>query len=87
MPVQITTQAMLDAQAAKAEAMAEIAKMKAEAKLEASKMREASKMGGTITDSDAAIFRKANSREQYNAEKAAGGPMTDLSYEQWKKLD
>jgi hypothetical protein len=81
MPMQITTQAMLDAKAAKAEAMAEIAKMRAEAKLEMSKMR------GTVTDSDAAIFRKANSREQYNAEKAAGGPMTDLDYEQWKNLD
>jgi len=30
---------------------------------------------------------KANSRAQYNAEKAAGGAQTDLSYEDWKKLD
>lgn len=29
----------------------------------------------------------ANSRAQYNAEKAAGGAQTDLSYEEWKKLD
>jgi hypothetical protein len=28
-----------------------------------------------------------NSRAQYNAEKAAGGAQTDLSYEEWKKLD
>ena len=28
-----------------------------------------------------------NSRAQYNAEKAAGGALTDLSYEEWKKLD
>jgi hypothetical protein len=27
-----------------------------------------------------------NSRAQYNLEKAAGGAMTDLSYEEWKKL-
>ena len=27
-----------------------------------------------------------NSRAQYNAEKEAGGPMTDLSFEEWKKL-
>ena len=29
---------------------------------------------------------KTNSREQYNHEKEQGGPMTDLSYEEWKKL-
>ena len=29
---------------------------------------------------------KPNSREQYNAEKEAGGAMTDLSYAEWKKL-
>ena len=28
-----------------------------------------------------------NSRAQYNAEKAAGGAQTDLSYADWKKLD
>lgn len=28
-----------------------------------------------------------NSRAQYNAEKAAGGANTDLSYEEWKNLD
>ena len=31
--------------------------------------------------------RKANSRAQYEHEKAQGGPMTDLSFEEWKKLD
>ena len=30
---------------------------------------------------------KANSRAQYKAEKDAGGAQTDLSYEEWKKLD
>jgi hypothetical protein len=30
---------------------------------------------------------KANSRAQYEHEKAQGGPMTDLSFEEWKKLD
>ena len=30
--------------------------------------------------------RGMNSREQYNYEKRQGGPMTDLSYEEWKKL-
>ena len=30
---------------------------------------------------------KANSREQYEAEKKAGGPLTDLSFEEWKALD
>jgi hypothetical protein len=29
---------------------------------------------------------KTNSREQYMHEKEQGGPMTDLSYEEWKKL-
>ena len=32
-------------------------------------------------------IRKPNSRAQYEHEKKAGGPMTDLSYEEWKKLD
>jgi hypothetical protein len=30
---------------------------------------------------------KANSRAQYEHEKAAGGAMTDLSYDEWKNLD
>jgi hypothetical protein len=30
--------------------------------------------------------RGMNSREQYMHEKKQGGPMTDLSYEEWKKL-
>lgn len=30
--------------------------------------------------------RAANSRAQYEHEKAQGGAMTDLSYEDWKKL-
>lgn len=29
---------------------------------------------------------KENSREQYNHEKEQGGAMTDMSYEEWKKL-
>ena len=29
---------------------------------------------------------KTNSRAQYEHEKAQGGPMTDMSYEEWKKL-
>jgi len=29
---------------------------------------------------------KLNSRAQYNAEKAAGGALSDLSFEEWKKL-
>ena len=28
-----------------------------------------------------------NTRQQYEAEKKAGGAMTDLTYEQWKALD
>ena len=31
-------------------------------------------------------IRATNSRAQYEHEKAQGGPMTDLSYEEWKKL-
>ena len=31
-------------------------------------------------------IRAANSRAQYEHEKAQGGAMTDLSYEEWKKL-
>ena len=31
-------------------------------------------------------MNKPNSRAQYEHEKAQGGPMTDLSYEEWKKL-
>jgi hypothetical protein len=31
-------------------------------------------------------IRETNSREQYMHEKEQGGPMTDLSYEEWKKL-
>jgi len=38
-------------------------------------------------ESNPEVFIQRNSRAQYNAEKAAGGPMTDLSYEQWKNLD
>jgi hypothetical protein len=32
------------------------------------------------------MFPKENSRQQYNQEKAAGGALTDLTYEEWKKL-
>ena len=35
---------------------------------------------------EAAKIRETNSREQYMHEKEQGGPMTDLSYEEWKKL-
>jgi hypothetical protein len=38
-------------------------------------------------DMEAAAARKPNSRAQYEHEKAVGGPMSDLSYEEWKKLD
>jgi hypothetical protein len=38
-------------------------------------------------DMERMMERKPNSREQYNYEKRQGGPMTDLSYEEWKKLD
>lgn len=31
-------------------------------------------------------MRATNSRAQYEHEKAQGGAMTDLSYEEWKKL-
>jgi hypothetical protein len=31
-------------------------------------------------------MRKPNSMEQYRHEKSMGGAMTDLSYEEWKKL-
>ena len=31
-------------------------------------------------------MNKPNSRAQYEHEKAQGGAMTDLSYEEWKKL-
>ena len=32
------------------------------------------------------MFPKENSREQYNIKKDAGAPLTDLSYDEWKKL-
>lgn len=31
-------------------------------------------------------IREMNSRAQYEHEKAQGGAMTDMSYEEWKKL-
>jgi len=37
-------------------------------------------------NSDNAEMPRSNSREQYNAEKAAGGALSDLSFEEWKKL-
>jgi hypothetical protein len=51
--------------------------------------REAASAMANMYESEAETLktRAANSREQYNYEKKQGGPMTDLSYEEWKKLD
>ena len=53
----------------------DVAAMRARAKARAS------------SKSSTTTFNKPNSLEQYNSEKAAGGPLTDLTYKQWKQLD
>ena len=57
----------------------------ADAKYESAKIR-----ANMVEQEQEALMNKLpkpNSRAQYNAEKAAGGAFTDLSYEDWKKLD
>ena len=50
--------------------------------------REAASALANMYESEAETLkmRALNSREQYEHEKRQGGPMTDLSYEEWKKL-
>ena len=48
--------------------------------------RKANKSNLEYGQSELNKMYKTNSREQYMHEKEQGGPMTDLSYEEWKKL-
>jgi hypothetical protein len=48
--------------------------------------RQQNKKNMDFQESEALKVRETNSRAQYEHEKAQGGAMTDLSYEEWKKL-
>jgi len=48
--------------------------------------RQQNKKNMDFQEKEALKVRETNSRAQYEHEKAQGGAMTDLSYEEWKKL-